>query len=93
MMSAYRSVVAGPISKAIVLSGTIPTPTMKVSTDDESCDATTRSTGRWITVPAWDASLRIARAVDTDVASTNDNPILYPCARRKVFAIAPPISR
>ena len=82
----------GPTSKAIMFACTPSTPTVRVGGLARNSSATTRSTGSRISQFAALACSMICRAVACISASCRDLPMPWPCAARKVLAMAPPIT-
>lgn len=91
MGSAKRSTLDGPTSRAMSSAPTSSTETTRPLALSVPA-ATTTSEGRSSETPRSSARVRMVRASASLSSSTRLLPIERPCAARKVFAMAPPMT-
>ena len=87
----YSSIVFGPTSIAIKLSGMSTPSTATAFAFASNASAPTWSTGRTMLTPFVFASASNFLAVSIKSSSTSDLPTECPCAFKNVYAIPPPI--
>src|SRR2546425_9354037 len=87
------SVVAGPMSTPSSSGGKSSAETMVVRAPASGRSAATWSTGRSMRTPLAAARASASRATPSLSSSTRERPTGFPWARRKVYAIAPPIQK
>ena len=86
------SAVAGPISRIMASAGTLSMATVWLGALALNSRAITASVGRTISGPPDLASAMMARALGAISRSHSEAPTSTPAAKRKVLAMAPPIT-
>src|SRR5439155_4897121 len=90
---ANKSMVCGPMSTPSSSAGKSSAPTARVVAPASGRSAARWSTGRMTRTPRAAARASVAAARSTLSASTRERPTGFPCARRNVYAIAPPMQK